>query len=112
MDFKAFISGCAGPILADAERHFFADVRPWGSSSSRAIVETPDQVRALTAAFEEAVERDDAPVLIDQEGGRVQRLRPPHWRRYPPARAYGDLYGDDPAAAARDHPARRAADGP
>ena len=53
-------------------------------------------MRALVDALRDTVGRADAPVLIDQEGGRVQRLGPPHWRRYPPGRAYGDLAGNDP----------------
>ena len=65
--------------------------RPWGFILFRRNIETPDQVRALTAALREAAQRPDAPVMVDQEGGRVQRLGPPHWRRYPPAKAYGAL---------------------
>jgi beta-N-acetylhexosaminidase len=57
------------------------------------------QLRALVSQYRDAVESDEALFLIDQEGGRVQRLRPPNWRAMPPARVYGDLYGFDPAAA-------------
>jgi beta-N-acetylhexosaminidase len=96
VDFKAFISGCAGPILADAERHFFAAARPCGLILFARNCQTPEQIRALIAAFKEAVESDEVLVLIDQEGGRVQRLRPPHWRAMPPARCYGRLYEIDP----------------
>jgi beta-N-acetylhexosaminidase len=91
---SACILGCAGPTLTKAERAFFADVRPWGFILFARNIETPDQVRALTSALRETVGRADAPVLIDQEGGRVQRLGPPHWRRYPPGRAYGGAAGD------------------
>jgi len=82
----AAIFGCAGPTLSDAERAFFREADPWGFILFARNVETPDQVRALTAALRESVGRD-APVLIDQEGGRVARLRPPHWRGWPPALA-------------------------
>lgn len=79
----AAILGCAGPRLSDDERKFFADARPWGFILFARNVETPDQIRALTDDMRGAVGRN-APILIDQEGGRVQRLRPPHWRLWPP----------------------------
>ena len=87
----ACILGCAGPKLSDVERAFFREVQPWGFILFRRNVENPDQVRALTKALRACVDRPDAPVLIDQEGGRVQRLGPPHWPVYPPGRAYGAL---------------------
>ncbi len=80
----AAIFGCAGPVLSGAERSFFREVDPWGFILFARNIDTPDQVRALTAALREAVGRD-APILIDQEGGRVARLRPPHWRGWGPA---------------------------
>jgi len=92
----AVIFGCAGPRLGEEEAAFFRDVRPWGFILFKRNVETPDQVRALTAALRETIDAPDAPVLIDQEGGRVQRLGPPNWTRYPPGRAYGELAGNDP----------------
>ncbi len=96
MSVHAAILGCAGPTLSDEERAFFRDVRPWGFILFKRNVETPDQVRALVDALRAAVDRTDAPILIDQEGGRVQRLGPPHWRRYPPGRAFGELSVNDP----------------
>jgi beta-N-acetylhexosaminidase len=93
---RACILGCAGPTLSKEEAAFFRDIRPWGFILFARNVETPDQVRALTEALRETLGRPDAPILIDQEGGRVQRLRPPHWRTYPPGRAYGQLAGNDP----------------
>ena len=96
MTCAAAILGCAGPVLSAAEKAFFADVRPWGFILFKRNVETPEQVRALTAELRWTVQRADAPILIDQEGGRVQRLGPPHWRRYPPGAAYGDLASNDP----------------
>ncbi len=99
----AFISGCAGPSLTAGETAFFARTRPWGLILFRRNCETPDQLKALTTAFRSAVGRKNAPVFIDQEGGRVQRLGPPSnaWRRYPPAQAYGQLFDKDPLAALR-----------
>jgi len=99
MELKAFISGCAGTSLSDGERAFFAEARPCGLILFARNCATPAQLRALTASFEEAVESDEVLVLIDQEGGCVQRLNPPEWRKMPPARAYGLLYADDPEAA-------------
>ena len=95
-DATACILGCAGPRLTPDEARFFRDVQPWGFILFKRNVETPDQVRALVKDLRACVDRADAPVLIDQEGGRVQRLGPPHWRRFPPGRAYGDLAGNDP----------------
>ena len=93
---SASILGCAGPGLSAEEAAFFRDVRPWGFILFKRNIEAPDQVRALVEALRETVGRPNAPVLIDQEGGRVQRLGPPHWRRYPPGRAYGQLSANDP----------------
>jgi beta-N-acetylhexosaminidase len=95
----ACIFGCAGPRLTAAERAFFRQARPWGFILFQRNIETPDQVRGLTQELRACVDRSDAPILIDQEGGRVQRLGPPHWRRYPPARAYGELSANDPLMA-------------
>jgi len=94
----ACVYGCAGPRLLDEEAAFFRDIDPWGFILFGRNVETPGQVRALTAALRAAVGRPDAPILIDQEGGRVQRLGPPHWRRYPPARAFAGLPSAGPGA--------------
>jgi beta-N-acetylhexosaminidase len=96
MSALACIFGCQGPRLTTEERAFFRASRPWGFILFGRNVETPDQVRALVDDLRDCVERPDAPVLIDQEGGRVQRLGPPHWRRFPPGRAYGELAANDP----------------
>ena len=93
---SASILGCAGLTLSAEEEAFFRDVQPWGFILFKRNVETPDQVRRLVDQLRATVDRPDAPVLIDQEGGRVQRLGPPHWRRYPPGRAYGELASNDP----------------
>ncbi len=92
---SASILGCAGLTLSAEEEAFFRDVQPWGFILFKRNVETPDQVRRLVDQLRATVGRADAPVLIDQEGGRVQRLGPPHWRRYPPGRAYGELSAND-----------------
>ena len=95
MTARAFITGIAGTVLTPAERAFLRDSDPWGLIVFARNSETPAQVVRLTASFREAVGRD-APVLVDQEGGRVQRLAPPHWPAYPPAAAYGRLYDRNP----------------
>jgi beta-N-acetylhexosaminidase len=82
---RAFITGCAGTVLTPDEIAFLEEAAPWGLILFRRNVESPAQVAALVAAFRATVGRPDAPVLIDQEGGRVQRLAPPHWPAYPPA---------------------------
>lgn len=104
MTLKAFISGCASFRLSPEEKRFFARERPCGLILFRRNCESPEQIRALVDEWREATGDDSALVLIDQEGGRVQRLVPPHWRRYPPARVFGLLYERDRekgAAAAR-----------
>ncbi|HWD66842.1 MAG TPA: beta-N-acetylhexosaminidase [Caulobacteraceae bacterium] len=95
----AAIFGCAGPALSKTEAAFFRDVDPWGFILFGRNIETPDQVRRLTSDLRACVGRADAPVLIDQEGGRVARLKPPHWPRYPAGAAYGRLAATDPAHA-------------
>lgn len=80
----ATILGCRGPQLAMDEAAFFREADPWGFILFARNVEAPDQLRRLTADLRAVVGRD-APILVDQEGGRVQRLRPPHWRDWLPA---------------------------
>ena len=90
----AFICGCAGTALTPEERAFVRQSRPWGLILFKRNVADPDQLRALTGSFRDLVGRSDAPVLIDQEGGRVQRMGPPHWPAYPAAARFektGDL---------------------
>ncbi len=92
------IFGCAGEELSTAEREFFAAALPAGFILFARNCRSPDQVRRLTAALRAAVAAPQAPVLIDQEGGRVARLKPPHWRHPPAAKLFGDLYARDRAA--------------
>ena len=90
---------CAGTSLAPDERTLFERADPLGFILFRRNCDTPDQIRALVQGLRQCVGRADAPVLIDQEGGRVARLQPPHWREAPAAAAFGRLAERDPAAA-------------
>ncbi len=94
----AIIFGCAGETLSDDERAFFAGARPAGFILFNYNVSTPDQVRALVASMRGCVDGYDPMVLIDQEGGRVARLGPPHWKKRPAARVFADLAARDMAA--------------
>lgn len=84
MGSRAVIFGCGGPVLTAEERRFFATVEPWGFILFARNIERPAQVRRLASVLRDSVGRD-APVLIDQEGGRVARLRAPDWREWAPA---------------------------
>jgi beta-N-acetylhexosaminidase len=97
---RAFITGIAGAALTTAERHFVQEASPLGLILFKRNVTTPDAMRRLIAEFRTAVGRH-APVLVDQEGGRVQRLGPPHWPIYPPGAAYGAVFDRDPDAGLR-----------
>ncbi len=88
---RAAILGCAGLELSAEEARFFADVQPLGFILFRRNCESPAQVSALVAALRASVGRDQAPVLIDQEGGRVQRLAPPNWPQRPPQASFAAL---------------------
>src|SRR5689334_9000028 len=104
MQVRAFITGLAGTAITPEERAFLKDARPWGLILFKRNLDNAAQISALITSFRDAVGHADAPVLIDQEGGRVQRLGPPQWPAYPPGAAYGRLYARDKAkglAAAR-----------
>ena len=98
---RAVILGCAGEQLTADERSFFGAADPAGFILFRRNCRSPDQVGDLVLALRDAVRRDDAPILIDQEGGPVARLRPPHWRLYPSAARLGSLADPQAEAAAR-----------
>lgn len=98
MSTRAFITGVSGTELTAAEREFIRDQRPWGFILFKRNVATPAQVTALVAELRAVANAPDAPVLIDQEGGRVQRLGPPHWPVYPPGAVFATLYDIDSAA--------------
>src|SRR3981189_1076713 len=97
MSTRAFIPGVSGPELTAAEREFIGSERPWGFILCKRNSEPPAQVILLVRERREAIGNPEAPVLIDQEGGRVQRLGPPHWPVYPPGAVFGVLYDIDPA---------------
>jgi beta-N-acetylhexosaminidase len=94
MSAHAFITGVSGLVITPDELAFLRDAQPWGLIVFKRNVQEPEQLRALTQSFRDAVGRD-APVLVDQEGGRVQRLGPPHWPSYPAGAAYGHIYDRD-----------------
>src|SRR5271163_1704362 len=93
---RAFITGLAGPMLTAEERQFLKDAEPWGLIVFKRNITEPEALRCLIDDVRNALGRA-APVLIDQEGGRVQRLGRPHWPAYPPGAAYGALYDLDGA---------------
>ena len=93
---RAVIFGCAGPDLTADERAFFREADPLGFILFARNVDTPERTHRLVEELRSSVARAEAPVLVDQEGGRVARMRPPHWRRAPPARLLGELYARDP----------------
>src|SRR5215468_1451736 len=97
MASRAFITGLAGLSISAGERAFLRDAKPWGLIIFKRNVSSPAQVSYLVQSFRDTVGRN-APVLVDQEGGRVQRLGPPHWRAFPPGARYGELYDCEPAA--------------
>jgi beta-N-acetylhexosaminidase len=94
---RAFITGIAGLELSADEQAFIREARPWGFILFKRNVQSPAQVSALVQELRDASEMPDAPILIDQEGGRVQRLGPPHWPVYPPGEVFSRLYDADSA---------------
>jgi len=97
MNSRAFITGVSGLELDAKEREFIRNARPWGFILFKRNIETPEQVALLVRQLRKEAGEPDAPVLIDQEGGRVQRLGPPHWPVYPPGAVFGALYDIEPA---------------
>jgi beta-N-acetylhexosaminidase len=93
---RAFITGLAGTELSAPERDFIRAERPWGFILFKRNVENPAQVASLVRELRGTLGEPDAPVLIDQEGGRVQRLGPPNWPVYPPGALFAALYSIDP----------------
>jgi beta-N-acetylhexosaminidase len=92
-------AGFSGLSLTDAERGLFADADPAGYILFARNIDTPEQVRRLTDDLRTLSGRDRLPILIDQEGGRVARLRPPHWPEFPAGAAFGRLYEAAPLSA-------------
>src|SRR6267378_677219 len=104
MSAAAFITGLSGIRITADERAFLREAAPWGLILFKRNIHSREQVTALVQDFRDIVGLDKAPVLIDQEGGRVQRLGPPCWPAYPPGAAYGRVFDRDRAlglAAAR-----------
>ena len=96
---KPLFLGFAGTQLTGEEASFFREVEPAGYILFRRNVETPDQVKALTASLRDLSGRDDLPILIDQEGGRVARLAPPVWPAFPAGERFAALYARAPVSA-------------
>ncbi len=97
MNRRAFITGVSGPELSAAEREFIRSERPWGGILFKRNIETPAQVTRLVHELRTTIGDPEAPILIDQEGGRVQRFGPPHWPAYPAGAVFGALYDIDRA---------------
>jgi beta-N-acetylhexosaminidase len=95
MSRRAFITGVSGPILTSDEAIFLREQRPWGFIIFKRNIENKTQLFELVSQLRQAAGDPTAPVLIDQEGGRVQRLGPPHWPLYPPGAVFGTLYDVD-----------------
>ena len=98
---RAMVLGCAGVALDDSERRFMADADPAGFILFKRNCESPAQTRALIESLREAAGRPDAPVFVDQEGGRVVRLGSPHWREPPAPALLGALARLDETAGVR-----------
>jgi beta-N-acetylhexosaminidase len=97
MTARAFITGLAGLTISANERAFLREARPWGLIVFKRNISSVAQLAELTQSFRDVLGWE-APVLVDQEGGRVQRLGPPDWPAYPPGARYGALYDRDPAS--------------
>jgi len=95
---KPVIFGCSGTELTSEERDFFSISNPFGFILFGRNIETPNQVRELVASLRDSISRKDVPVFIDKEGGRVTRLKPPHWSKLPSMHTLGELYKKDKAS--------------
>ncbi|MEM9278391.1 MAG: beta-N-acetylhexosaminidase [Pseudomonadota bacterium] len=95
MGISAAIFGCSGKALTPEEREFYNTVQPWGFILFGRNIDNPEQVAELVSDLKSCVKHDDMPVLIDQEGGRVRRLRPPHWPEYHSGAVIGEHYRHD-----------------
>src|SRR5579875_1645064 len=98
MTSRRFVTGVAGPTLSAAERAFLRGARPWGLIIFSRNISSPEQLIELVESFRDCVGWQ-APVFVDQEGGRVQRLAPPYWPAYPAGARYGTLYDRDGSGA-------------
>jgi beta-N-acetylhexosaminidase len=98
---RALILGCSGLTLTDDEKAFYREVQPWGFILFGRNIESHEQIRRLTDSLRETVPGRHAPILIDQEGGRVQRIRPPLADKYPSGSDLGAVYRSDPQKGLR-----------
>jgi beta-N-acetylhexosaminidase len=89
------VFGCSRTTLTTIERQFFKDANPFGFILFKRNCENPDQLRGLIRQLRHAAGRENVPIFIDQEGGRVSRLQPPHWAQHPPAQVFGAMYERD-----------------
>jgi beta-N-acetylhexosaminidase len=103
LNTRSFISGCEAYVLTSSERKFFQEMQPWGLILFARNCQSPTQLKDLTTEFRSIVGRKDAPVFIDQEGGRVQRMSPKTgaWRSYPAPALFGRLHEQSPLLALR-----------
>ncbi|MCQ2965178.1 MAG: beta-N-acetylhexosaminidase [Alphaproteobacteria bacterium] len=99
---SAVIFGCSGLKLTEEERDFFNSINPVGFIIFSRNIDNPKQVKSLCEELRCCTDREDTPILIDQEGGRVARLQPPYWPVFPPAKVFGDLYKNDQNRASED----------
>lgn len=95
----AAIFDCEGPRASAEEKALFRDIDPWGFIVFARHCSSADELRAHCDELRECVGREDAPILIDQEGGRVARMKPPVFPAHPPSAAFGELYRLDPQKA-------------
>src|SRR4030081_1291156 len=95
MNTRAFITGVSGPELSAEEREFIRSERQWGFILFKRNIETPSQVVRLIIELRKEIGDPETPILVDQEGGRVQRLSPPHWPAYPAGAVFGALHDID-----------------
>lgn len=93
-DALSCIFSVSGKDLSEAEIALFRSSNPFGFILFQRNCENPEQVKKLVNSLKDLVGRD-CPILIDQEGGRVQRFKPPHWREYKPMKFFGDVYNSD-----------------
>jgi beta-N-acetylhexosaminidase len=96
---RAAIYGLEGLELSDEEKRFFRDSEPAGFILFKRNCDNPDQLKRLTDSLRDLAGRADLPILIDQEGGRVARMRPPEWPAFPAAERFADLYALAPSSA-------------
>ena len=99
MTLKAFITDVAGEKLSEDEKSFLREARPCGLILFDRNISNKDQLKRLIAQYRDAVGSDRQMILIDQEGGRIQRMRQPHWKKWPAGACYGELYNKDRQAA-------------